>query len=295
MGVTESRVLAENVLTACQRAEKDGKPILDNTSLWSNEDTCKAAKSIYRYIPQSIRGPSRQSTIKKAIMRSRKRLIIPPVIQELQDKREDLFPSGQRDVSFTAFPSQNNPLAHYYELVVQFENRLDLDRVRLRLLYVAFYRLKQDQHPGSQYEYYDPTPIAQAIFETGSIKDPLETILVKVRTWIGYGERYSLLATDLGGLGVLYILPDIAGESLWTKELPKSANHANRISIIKTLKKLGISEEARERGLHMSADAEVSQIFMSLKDSLGGRQRPPESHNSDRKHDSPSANQYPTT
>jgi hypothetical protein len=37
MGVAESRVLAENVLAACQSAENGGKTILDDESFWLNE------------------------------------------------------------------------------------------------------------------------------------------------------------------------------------------------------------------------------------------------------------------
>jgi hypothetical protein len=94
------------------------------------------------------------------------------------------------------------------------EKQQHLDKIRLRLLYVAFYRLKQDQQPGSLYEKYDLDPIAQAIFETCLISDSLDFIKDKVRKWIGFGKRYSLLAADLEGLGVLYILPDLGGETL---------------------------------------------------------------------------------
>ncbi|KAL2812130.1 hypothetical protein BDW59DRAFT_177031 [Aspergillus cavernicola] len=282
MGVAESKILAQNVLTACQNAEKDGKSKLDGESLWSNEDTLKAVKNVYRYIPQNIRGTSRQSTIKKAIARSKSRLDVPQVIQELRDKSEELFPGGQSDYdgSSTPLPPQTNPLACYYKLVVHYEKQLDLDKIRLRLLYVAFYRVKQNLQPGSQYEYYDATPIAQAIFESGSVNDTLDTICAKVRTWIGFGERYSLIAKDLEGPGVLYILPDLSGESLWTKELPKSAKHEKRISVIKSLKEWGISEEAKKGDLHKSADDEISKISRSLKDALDNvfRRRPSGTH-----------------
>jgi hypothetical protein len=131
----------------------------------------------------------------------------------VQDKQEELFPSGKSDGSVKNLPPPTT-LADYYKLGVQLEKQQDLDKIRLRLLYVAFYRLKQDLQPGSLYEKYDSSPIAQAIFETCSISDSLDFIKDKVRKWIGFGERYSLLAADLEGLGVLYILPDLGGETL---------------------------------------------------------------------------------
>jgi hypothetical protein len=54
----------------------------------------------------------------------------------------------------------------------------------------------------------------------------------------------------------------------WNKELPKTADHKHRISIIKTLRELRISQEARKRGLHTSGNAEVEHILMALKESL---------------------------
>jgi hypothetical protein len=219
-------------------------------------------------------------------MRSADRLSIPPIVQEVQDRQED---SGQGDGSVKNLPSPTT-LADYYKLGVQLEKQQDLINIRLRLLYVAFYRLKQDQQPGSLYGKYDSEPIARAIFETCSISDSLDVIRDKVRKWIGFGERYSLIAADLEGLGVLYILPDLGGETLyvvwksqppssnkfdrWNKELPKTADHKNRISIIKTLRELGISQEARKRGLHASGNAEVEHIFMALKTSL--KKSPPQ-------------------
>ncbi|KAL2801897.1 hypothetical protein BJX63DRAFT_438376 [Aspergillus granulosus] len=268
MGVAESRLLALEVLVACQRAKREGKTKLDNKLLWSNQDTLKALKEIYAYIPKDPHRKPRQSAIKKAIGRSKSRLNVPQVIQELQDKHEKLFPAGSsnHDVSFTPSLPRTNPLVLYYSQVISYEKRQSLDMIRLRLLYVALYRVKQEARPGHQYEYYDPTFIAQAIFQTGCVNDQLDVIIAKVRTWISLGGRYDLIAEDLEGLGALCILPDLGGESIWTKELPKSTTHKDRISLIQNLKKLGICEKARD--LHKSAEDEVSRIIEPLKKAL---------------------------
>jgi hypothetical protein len=60
----------------------------------------------------------------------------------------------------------------------------------------------------------------------------------------------------------------------WNKELPKTADHKHRISIIKNLRERGISQEARKRGLHTSGNAEVEHIFMALKKSLPQNTQP---------------------
>lgn len=189
----------------------------------------KALKNLQQYIPPDIRGTNRRSALRKEIRRSSIRVDVPQVVQDLQDKREVLFPnrSNTQNVSCAATtqnndhyssivtPSQTNILANCYMLVVNCERQEFLNKIRLRLLYVAFYRVKQNIQPGSQYEYSDAANyIAKAISHAGSVNDSFDTIHLNVRTWIGYGERYSLLANDLGGLGVLYILPENGGETL---------------------------------------------------------------------------------
>lgn len=69
--------------------------------------------------------------------------------------------------------------------------------------------------PGNQYQYFGTAEsIAKSIQGEMLKKEPLEEISDRVRKWVGYGERYELLAKDLGGLGILYILPNYSSESL---------------------------------------------------------------------------------
>lgn len=37
MGVSESRIIAETVLSSCQMAETEGKTVLDERSLWKDK------------------------------------------------------------------------------------------------------------------------------------------------------------------------------------------------------------------------------------------------------------------
>ncbi|GFG19062.1 hypothetical protein IFM5058_09662 [Aspergillus udagawae] len=282
MGLVESKVLAQSVLIACRRAEVAGQSELDHNLLWEDEAIRKAVKSICRYIPRNIRGSSRQSGLKRAV-RTNSKLKIPEVVEELQSRRETLFSEapvtkdgdvryGANHNSQVARLSSLHPgvsIAHCYASTVYYERQRDLGKIRLRLLYVVFYRLKQATEPGSQCNFYSaPNFIAQVIQNTGSTEDSTDTIRKNIRTWVGYGERYELLANDLGGLGVLYILPNLGGESLWTKELPKSADNENRTSVIERLKRQEIPIEAVKRGLHGIANEEVEGIFRPLQNSL---------------------------
>lgn len=186
-------------------------------------------KSVYHHIPKEIRGNNPKSAIQRAATRSRSSVNIPQVVQDLAEKREMLFPKVQNvrdgeptydrqssleDLQRFATHS-DNPLAKWYEFTVDHERKHELYKIRLRFLYVMFYRLKQWIEPESRPRYSNASDfIAQVILNTGSSSDSPEVVRNKVRGWVGHGERYELLAKDLGGLGVLYILPDYGGETL---------------------------------------------------------------------------------
>lgn len=50
MGVVESKLLAENVLSACQRAENEGKTQLDSSS-WNWKDKVPTPPSLFWLVP----------------------------------------------------------------------------------------------------------------------------------------------------------------------------------------------------------------------------------------------------
>lgn len=100
-----------------------------------------------------------------------------------------------------------------------------------------------------------------------------------VRGGIASLDRYDLLAKDLGGLGILYILPDLGSESTypmykfltfirWSSRLPKSAINESRISMIQILKEMGIHAEARNRNLHNATEKELGKIMSPLETSV---------------------------
>ncbi|KAE8386469.1 hypothetical protein BDV23DRAFT_187279 [Aspergillus alliaceus] len=143
------------------------------------------------------------------------------VIVSIANYLVDAYSMNRQRYSSMGPISQDNALAACYQLVLSCEEKVIVNKIRLRLLYVAFYRVKQDIQPGSQYEYSDAAKfIAEAISHASSIEDSFDIIHKKIRTWIGDSE------------------------TLWTKELPKSSTRGNRVSILQKLKESGICEEA---------------------------------------------------
>ncbi|KAJ6112281.1 hypothetical protein N7523_002103 [Penicillium sp. IBT 18751x] len=286
MGVVESKLLANNLLSACSKAEREGKHRLDESQFWEDAETIKASKSIYKHIPQRIRRTPRQSAIKKAIVSSSQQIQAPQLVQDLQDERESLFPSylpttsgenlnsspsSRQNVSFPCHvttPAHLSPLADFYRLLLSCENQQQLGKIRLRICYVAFFRLKNAVEPGTQYQHDDASIFIAHVIRDSGCDDSLSDIERRVRRWVGLGERYSLLAHDLGGLGALYLLPDDGGESIWTKELPKSAKKPGRIAMLNHLRQKRLPEEAERRGLHALAESDAAKVLGPIKASL---------------------------
>ncbi|KAG0156250.1 hypothetical protein PDIDSM_3427 [Penicillium digitatum] len=286
MGIVESRILANSLLSACNKAAEEGRHRLDESEFWKDTENIKASKSIYKHIPQRIRQTSRQSAIKKAIVRSSQQLQAPQIVQDLQDKRESLFPLyltassegssggsssiGQIEPFLGHVPNslQACPLTDFYNLLVSCESQQQLGKIRLRICYVVFFRLKNSVQPGTQYQYDDASMFIARLIGDSGCRDSISDIERRVRLWVGLGERYSLLANDLGGLGVLYLLPEDGGESIWTKELPKSAKRPKRVAMLNHLRQKGLPEEAQTRGLHVLAEDETAKVLGPIKASL---------------------------
>ncbi|RAH80874.1 hypothetical protein BO86DRAFT_121370 [Aspergillus japonicus CBS 114.51] len=280
MGVAESKELAECLLVACQLAENDGKTELDPKKILRNKTINSTLKHICRYIPRDIRGSAYDSALKRATKRPPAKIEIPQVVQDLQERHRVLFsapqalPESEQSESrdqIQRFPEiiPGNSLADCYRATVLQEEQQQLCNIRLRFLYIIFYRLKQEISPGSQYEYYCAANfIARTICDANHSNQPINVVEKRIRAWVGYGERYESLANDLGGLGALYILPDLGGESFWKRKLPKSADNQGRISIIQKLKQQDIPAEATRRGLHIIADDEVKSILDPLLKSV---------------------------
>lgn len=176
---------------------------------------------IFHWIPDTIRR-SRQPAIKTAISKSSRGVPVPQIIQDLQGQQESLFPTSENEASGPelALGVKHHPrncttsFSQLYDFVIQCERQEQLGKIRLRILYVIIFRLKDIVQTGSRYQYDDTSLfIAHMIKDAGSL-DTLPIIEGRVRVWVGLGERYSLIAKDLGGLGALYLLPEGCRESM---------------------------------------------------------------------------------
>lgn len=144
-------------------------------------------------------------------------IIIPEVVEDLLDGRRMLFHEG---VDFqSCHPSSNTgdpskPLCYSlpdcYALLNQYEKDKEPSLICLRLLYVLFFHLKERIHPGVKSK-RGSRSLAKEIMKLGSVQDESQ-VTQKLHQWIDLGERYSLIAKDLGGLESLLILPNIGGE-----------------------------------------------------------------------------------
>lgn len=97
-----------------------------------------------------------------------------------------------------------------YALLNQYEEDKESNMICLRLLYVLFFLLKRRIQPGAKSK-QGSRSLAKEIMKSGSVQNESQ-VTQKLHQWIDFGERYNLIANDLGGLGSLLILPSLGGE-----------------------------------------------------------------------------------
>ncbi|KAJ6008524.1 hypothetical protein N7540_012500 [Penicillium herquei] len=267
MGSAESKILANRIISACDRATEEGKDQLDQDWFWQDAEIIRVSKILYKSIPGDIRGP-RQSAVRKAISHRSQKVEIPLIVKKLQSGQESLFPRDSEQESASNHASrlpQPHSVFHLYNVIVCCEEQQQLDRFRCRISCVALFWLKNAIVPGSNYGNDASIFIASVIKDSGC-EDELCIIQNRVRLWIDRGDRYTLIANDLGGVGVLYVLPEDYGESLWTKDLAKNGENPDRRLMINHLRALELPEAAQN--LHKIVENEVFAIFNPAKDRL---------------------------
>ena len=170
-------------------------------------------------MPRDICEGTGPSAIEKAVKRFRRNgtISIPEGVKNVRDGTQVLFHKEvdlQRyhRTSITGDPSKplDYSLPGCYALLNQYEEGNGPSIICLRLFYVLFFHLKEHTQSGRKSKQGSES-LAKEIMRSGSVHDESQ-VTRNVRKWIDLGERYQLIANDLGGLGSLLILPNIGGE-----------------------------------------------------------------------------------
>lgn len=170
-------------------------------------------------MPRDIREGTGPFSIEKAVLKFKKNgtIIIPEAVKDLRDGRRVLF-HEKVDLRSCHRPSDtgdsSNPLCYSlpgcYALLNQYEEDKEPNMICLRLLYVLFFCLKEHIQPGAKSK-RGSRSLAKEIMKSESVQDESQ-VTQKLHQWIDLGERYNLIANDLGGLGSLLILANMGGE-----------------------------------------------------------------------------------
>ncbi|RAL03194.1 uncharacterized protein BO80DRAFT_470879 [Aspergillus ibericus CBS 121593] len=285
MGIAESKMLAHKALAACAAVEKEDKGTLDHVSFWQDKEASRAAKKIIKHLPRHIRGTQgRQNAADRASTRRLSKIVVPDVVRDL--KKIPAGGVGQKhlhnytntalaqDTALFEQLTLQCPLAGCYMIVVDTEKKKDLNIIRLRLLYVLFHRLNLETQRRFGQAVSDR--LAQIIHASGLVTDTLETVEGRLGSWIDRGARYELLANDLGGLGVLFVLPDDVPESVWVKDLPKNANNKRRISMLQMMEMRDVNTASE--GFNEIADAEIRNLWDPIMISINAVMELPPVH-----------------
>lgn len=183
-----------------------------------------AAKKVFQQVPRHIRGSCRQNAAERAAARSNSKILVPEVVKDLQNKQrktleQDGSPRDRHSSPLLCAPPadqsmQDCSLAGCYMFVNDIEKNKEFSTIRLRFFYVLFFRLKQSIQPKRLCADVINL-LVRIIYHSGLVKDSKDVVEKKLVTWTDRGERYELLAKDLGGLGSLLVLPDDIPESVY--------------------------------------------------------------------------------
>lgn len=111
------------------------------------------------------------------------------------------------------FEAYHCPLSGAYIFLTQVERRYAADRIRRRLLYVVFSSIKE-LFGRTRLRKTTLEKFTQIINKSGLVDASSDVVKERIGTWASRGDKYKLLACDLGGLGSLFLLPDNVGDSL---------------------------------------------------------------------------------
>ncbi|KKZ61072.1 hypothetical protein EMCG_04316 [[Emmonsia] crescens] len=262
MGVAESKIFATEVLILCDKAEKEGRAELDATALWSKTGVEETAKCLFKRIPQRIRG--RTSPVDKAASRSSSRITLPKDLRgPFNTWKGNALTFKKHDEPVLSGVALDLSLVHSYLLLSKIEKQQIINKVRLRFFCVALFRLKeilQNNHCIKDVV----SCFAHTVHCSDLVGDQGGEILDKFHDWVDRGERYNLLAEELKGLGMLFLLPEDVGEYIWIREMPKERGHEKRINMIQSLRQRSICEEAETIGAHGVANEITNLILQPL-------------------------------
>ncbi|GIZ43082.1 hypothetical protein CKM354_000632300 [Cercospora kikuchii] len=93
--------------------------------------------------------------------------------------------------------------------------------------------------------YYNMSRYDEGCESTASIlatDDGLQSMLSIINKWISLGERWNSLCRDLGGYGILFVLPEGIGETVWAR-IPLTG--PKREHIITKFRQLGIESKVK--------------------------------------------------
>lgn len=160
-----------------------------------------------------ISGSRSRNAAGKAVARSVSEIAVPERISsDFQRWKKNYMTfftdSEKKEVDFSSCP-----LARCYIFLCEAESRGLVCKIQQRILFVLFSRLK-DRFGRDRLHSDVLIKFSRIILRSGLVEGDEGVIERRLGDWACLGTRYDLLASDLGGLGSLILLPDDIGDSL---------------------------------------------------------------------------------
>ena len=178
-----------------------------------------ATRSILKKVPAHLRG--HDNRVDRAAMRTTP-ISLPeelrPFLLAWKDRPEDfespLLPFQESDYQNG---DVGNPVARKYLFLCTMERDSIVDRVRRRLCYIFFYLVKDHVQGHGPLTQETILSLSRLIKSTRAIQSDEAMIQRKLGSWIDAGERLWLISKELGGFGIVFLLPEDIGENVFVK------------------------------------------------------------------------------
>ncbi|WEW56866.1 hypothetical protein PRK78_002321 [Emydomyces testavorans] len=225
MNLVKSRIFVQRFTSACEDAESSGQRELDISFLFNDEE-----------IPSDI--IDSRVTISKCIKACIQQWNLDPTECQIIPFIPPLAPlDGQ--------------LAAWFMSLLDKSNLVEA-RVRRRFYHLLFYKMKKACDTVST----DGIQMLTQLIWLSKVPFTMQEIHDYLPSIVDGGERYSLISEDLGGPGVLFLLPEQKGDSNWLAKLPKgetARTKEKRTCILNNLRDGGIISAANGLDAHAAA------------------------------------------
>ncbi|KAF7505076.1 hypothetical protein GJ744_001295 [Endocarpon pusillum] len=259
MGPAMSLHLEEGLRNARLTALNEGKDRVEDILFENDEfvgklraawnDLDPKRKKKFRASPDNIKSAGLRSTTKCSLS--------PTALAKFLSWKEK--PQTFLEIERNFPPARNPVFVRICVLLSELENDYIVNQIRRRILLLIIHGLKTKIASDNSSSRLSPLQwphFVNVAAQSGLLNGEENSVEDKLAKWAKGGSRYHILATELGGIGSVVLLPFDVSPSQWEKKIAMKGSEHDKI--VKSLKEHGICEEARKEISTISSGANTT-------------------------------------